>query len=273
MFCPQCGTKNDDDAVFCSNCGADVSQAFSEAQASQPQQSDAGFSPPVQDSHTAAPTYVYQSGTAAVKPGTPMKTSTKITMAIIVVLIVACAALYNVAKQMNSPEKCAQTYFGAIQAKDWAKAYPFLDVTESDFINEANFAKMMEKSVGAQKIVNYSILDEKTLKSGTSNGTDDQMKDPLLAGGLTKVITVQYTVQGETEPQTVPVILVKQPQKNFFLFDTWKVSPGGYITPEADITVPYGTTAYLDGVKIPDSAKAEDVSSGGLFFGFFRQPE
>ncbi|MCI1965532.1 MAG: zinc-ribbon domain-containing protein [Oscillospiraceae bacterium] len=259
MFCPQCGTKNNDDAVVCSNCGADVSQAFSEAQTSPQNQTGAQFQTSASNS-SVAPTYVYQSGTAAVKARIQLKKSTKIILAAIVVFIVACTVLYNIAKQMSSPRNVAQTYFGTIQNHNWEKAYSLLDIKESDFLNKANFVKMMKESVEMNKIVNYRILDEKTQKASKADGKSNQKKGSLSAGGLTKAVKVQYIVQGETEPQTVSMILIKHPQRKFFLFDTWKVSSEEYITSEAEITVPDGTTVYLDGVKIPDSAKMEDDS-------------
>lgn len=260
MFCPQCGMKNEDDAVFCSNCGADVSQAFSEAVAALSQgsgtESQSSFLAPAQN-FNPSPTYAYQAGTVAVKPRTPVKTSTKVILAIIVALAVACAVLYNVARQMSSPEEYARNYFEAIQDKDWAKTYSFLGVTESDFINESNFAQMMGKSVGTEKIVNYSILNGKAAKEGNnkSDGSGDQLKS-----GLTKAVTVQYTTQGDTEPQTLQVLLIKQPEKKFLFFDTWKVSPADYITPKLSVTVPYGTTAYLNNVKIDEKYKTESNS-------------
>ena len=33
MFCPNCGTKNDDDALFCANCGTKLEVAAAPAPA------------------------------------------------------------------------------------------------------------------------------------------------------------------------------------------------------------------------------------------------
>lgn len=249
MFCPHCGTENKDDAVFCENCGADISKEFSEAQSKKNDvRSDAvSYAPP--PNPNAARKYVYQSGGAAVaaKPRTPMKTSTKVFLIVLAALVVACVALYNVAKQKNSPEQYALTYFGAIRDKDWAKAYSFLDIAENDFINEANFKKVMGQAGSGQKIVNYSIVKEKD-HTAKNNATAE----------LTKTITIQYTVQGGTEPQTAQVTLIKQPQKELF-FDTWKVSPSDYITQEVYISVPQEAKAYLDNIEIPKADQVEDA--------------
>lgn len=251
MYCPQCGAKNQDDAVFCESCGADISQAFAEAKSAVQDQKAEEKKPVTGLQNTAAaPIAEYNYQPAAVSPAVkvrkPVKTSVKVLIGVALFLIVAVAVLYNVGLQMFSPESTAKNFFETIRAKDWNNAYSYLNVTESEFINKANFVKVMGKS-STPKIINYSVYQDKT----NSKNED--------AGSLAKTVTVQYTTQDNSSPQQMEIKLIKQPQKAFLFFNTWKVASTDYISDDLSISIPQGSTAFLDNTKITDKYKVAMV--------------
>lgn len=252
MFCPECGAKNQDDAVFCENCGADISQALAQSEPSQQDQAniDAQQSPVTYTPISSVPQdFTYQPAASAVAvKRVPMKKRTKVLIAAIFLIIILLAVLFNIGKQLSSPDKIAKDYFKTLSVQDWDKAYSYLDITESDFINKDNFIKTQKKSKDISKIVNYSVVSDDTTLSTTD-------KTDKLKNALTETITMQYITQDSTSPQTMEINLIKQPEKKFLFFDTWKVASAGYITPKISITVPQGTTAFLDGVQIADKYK------------------
>ena len=255
MFCPECGTKNQDDAVFCENCGVDISQALKQSQAAQPTNKNGNPQQPQTDPPKSAENqnYTYSASAAAAAPHTPMTLRTKIILASILLAAVLVVVFFYVGGQMSSSAKVAQNYFEALKSNDWDKAYSYLNITESDFINKGNFVKMQKESGINPGIVNYSISSKKAYTSDESNEN----------GALTKNIEMQYTTKNSSEPQTMDIKLIKQPEKMWLFFDKWKVSSTDYIEPEVTITVPYGTTAYLNNTKISDKYKDNSSSSGG----------
>ena len=262
MFCPECGAKNNDDAVFCENCGADISQALKEADDAQNFQ-PAGRARSAQTPFNAFPEenpdYAYApTATVARKP---VKTSTKIAATVVLAVLIAGFALFQGAKSMTSPEKVAGDYFAAIKSQNWDTVYSYLDVSGSGFLTEKNFVKIQKKADSDQSIANYSVLSEKqkTADDDNSVSSEESGKDgKTMPGGLVEEVTVQYTTHGNASPETKVVSLIKQPEKKWLFFDTWKVSPADYITPEVDVTVPSGMTVSIDDVKLDDKYKDQD---------------
>lgn len=253
MFCPECGAENRNDAVFCENCGADISKAFTEAQSSAVKQENQpqSFENDRQEQffsavqlQNAAPVQA-----AAVRVKKPLKTSVKVLIGVVLALVVLIVVFYNVALRMFSPEKAAENYFSTLRAGDWSGAYSHLNVTESEFINQANFVKLMKKNQ-TPKIVNYSVVKDKAPASSKKSAD----------GGLTKTVTIQYTVQNNSQPQELNVPLIRQPEKQFLFFDTWKVSSADYITPELTVTAPDWASVTLDNIKIDEKYKDEKAS-------------
>lgn len=250
MFCPECGAENEDDAVFCGNCGADISEAFAEAQEVLKGQESPGIgADPVRRKEPVAlqpAGYPYRPAAAAAGRK-PIPKSVKIVGAVLLVLIAAGVALYNAGLKMTGPEKVASDYFATLRARDWSGAYSYLNVTENEFLNRSNFVKAMQKQ-DIPKIVNYSVSSE---KSGSN------LEDRNAAGDLSETVFIQYTTQENPTPQTASVVLIKQPGKQYLIFDSWKVSPVDFITPELTVTVPKGATVFLDNTQLGDKYKAE----------------
>ena len=257
MFCPECGAKNADDAVFCENCGADISQALKEADDELKKQPEGGVRPAqMKDTAVppAAPDFTYTPAQTRAKK--PVKTSTKVVTAAVLAVLVAGIALFETAKSMTSPQKIAMDYVGAIKDRNWATVYSYLDISGNGFLTEKNFENIQKKTNPLQ-IANYSVLSEKDENGVSAKGNGSEKKTTPASAGLVKEVTIQYTAHGSASPMTEEVTLVKQPEKKWLFFDVWKVSSEGYITPEADVTVPSGMTVYLNDVKLDDKYKAQ----------------
>ena len=243
MFCPNCGAENQDDAIFCESCGADIAKQFSEAKKLQGEEQRSQYSPAAKQQVQMTP-YVYSRSPAAL--GKPLKKSTKVVAAVAAAVIVLAVVLYNAGLKVCSPQTAAKNFFEAASASDWDKAYSYMSVPENEFVNKSNFIKKA-KSSKIPKIVNYSIKDTDTSSVLASTDTSDKSKS-----GLSETVTVEFTTQDDATPQQLQLNLIKQKDKKFFFFDDWKVVPADFVTSGVIFSVPDGCSVSLDGTKLAD---------------------
>lgn len=265
VFCPECGSKNADDAIFCENCGANISAALREASAQQnvPQagavQSAAQpprYTPPTGTSPASAAGALSPSAPKARKP---LKKSTKIVLAAVAVAVVAGVVLFQVGKNLTSPEKAALDYFGELKSQDWNAAYQQLDIGDKGLLTEKNFEKVQKESAKDEKIVNYAVSTAKLtdiISNGQGTGTSSKSTD-----ALTKRVTIQYTTRGSSSPKTQVLCLIKQPEKKWFFFDSWKISPEDCVTPEVTVSAPSGITVFFGDIKLDSKYISKDKGS------------
>lgn len=124
MFCSECGTKNNDYALFCENCGHKIKEAK----------------------------------TVKVKTNKPKdKKKTMITYIIVGVVILLIAA-YLFISNMFSPKKVAEGFFNAVVSLDANMLYDYIDVEDSEFTTKKMFEKVMSNSNKKKvEIVNYTV--------------------------------------------------------------------------------------------------------------------
>lgn len=265
MFCPECGTKNEDNALFCASCGAKiedttistptesaptetVTQTTDYSQfgtTPQPEQAATNYSQfgttpqqPVQQNFNAS----FNANPQPVAPKAPIKINPLmiVTIAEAVLVIVAIVVFALVGKSTYSYEKVAKSYFDALVAGDWETAYELIDVTDSEFINKEMFAIAHADDVG---------LDINKSKVLGSYGTE-----------MMATVTIQYSEKETGEVQTLEINLSKQAKNNFLFFDKWKVSSAQYIAKDYEVSVPSGATLFLDGKEVPSSMISNEGS-------------
>lgn len=217
MFCAECGTKNDDSAKYCENCGALLV-------------SNEVVSDDIQDTMLPMQNEVINSDIAI--PRMHIKFS-KWMVAVVLEVIVLAVLAYGVkwiGDKYYSAEYIAKSYFETIMEGDLGEAYEFLEVKESAFISKELFKKTY-KPESRGKLGSYSVKEERE-------------------DGVSATVTVTYRVLNESEERMKEIVLLKKPDKKFFIFDHWKINPGEDIAADVSICVPQNAAVSLDGVNL-----------------------
>lgn len=122
MFCPECGTKNKEDALFCENCGSRL----------RPEE------------------------TLMPKAKKRFAIKQKLIFLEVVILAGVMALFYFAGKKLTAPERIASLYFEKVMAADWDGVYQSLELGETEFINLEKFKELHTKAKAAE-ITNYKI--------------------------------------------------------------------------------------------------------------------
>ena len=237
MFCPECGTKNDDTALFCENCGTKLQQK----EQSQEQMSN---------QQTNVKTMVGVSRQ-------PMSRKTKSILVVLVIAIIASIVFSVVGKKVTSPEKIALNYFKDVANANWEKVYTYYDLSESEFVNKESFTKAVEKKDKIEYL-NYAIKNDTDLSSlldkSASNSTNNEKQQ-----GITRNITIEYAAKNSSETSLhYNVKLVKTAKKKLLFFDDWKVVPEDMIAKNYFIKTIKDIDVKLDGIKLSDKYLSDD---------------
>lgn len=274
MFCPNCGTKNPDDAIFCEACGSTLTDFDGDPAGVNPvgevtnPARDYRNEPavyPVQTQTPPQPTYGkdYYSeisataGAVSVKaPRKPIPKKVWIILLAAVVLAAARIGFFSVGNAQSKPEKTAEQFMSAIRNKDWDKMYSYVTMPESQFLTKETFETYQKQKWDMVNIVNYSILPQQP-QSAHTNNQEMENED----GGLAYQARVQYTTPSTTVPQTITLNLIKQTEKSMLFFDTWKISVQDDIISEYSISAPSFASVSFDGTVLNDSDLATDKTT------------
>ena len=181
MFCPNCGTSNDEGALFCANCGTRLefeSVVTEESAASdnnavpqqpevqtqaqvdvQPQvtQINEQVQPQVQTAQVdvqpqVTPMYEQpQNGTMGNSAKKPFKLSKKIVIIGVaaVAVIAAVIVFICVGNSLTNYKKTAGSYVKAVEECDWAKAYSLVQIPDSEFLTKNAFITAHSEATGS----------------------------------------------------------------------------------------------------------------------------
>lgn len=144
MFCPNCGTKNEDDAMFCANCGTKFQQ-----DPPVTEQVQAGQSAPIQ---------------AEKKPMSKSVVGAIIAATLAAALIIIFVIVGNVT---SNPKNIVKKYFKAVNACNWDKVYACMDIPDGDFITKDALAAV-NKDITATKITNFEVEELESSSSAIS---------------------------------------------------------------------------------------------------------
>ena len=169
-----------------------------------------------------------------------MKVWQRILIKLIIFILVVAAAFDIVAgiraNQQSAPQYVINKYLQYLIDNEPGKAYDMLDFTQDGTLTEAEY---------------YSVLAEKkySLAAGwtLSGGDVDQEKtdEDMLTYDVNFV-----NAAGETL-QTGQFTLIRQSKVVAGLFDSWKVLSGHCMVKNLKITVPQGSSIYLDEEAVP----------------------
>lgn len=246
MFCPKCGTKNEDDARFCAACGAPLEdntvQAPAAEQMTAPQAPESTQEAAQQPQMTAQQPQMtgqqpqmtaqqpqVQAPAAPKQPMSAKQRKSIITGAAVAALVIIFIIAGSV---LSSPKRIAQNYFKASMEGQWEKAFKYMDLPKGDFITKELLAKTLEDR-DAKDITNYEVVEDEDYDSK-----------------IAKKFYVTYYTKGNSRSVT-SVELVRDGK--FMLFwNRYKVSPRDIVSKNVKLTVRATSKLYIDDVEVPD---------------------
>lgn len=278
MFCPNCGTSNDEGALFCANCGTrlEIEPVVTEGSAASddnavPQQPEA--QPQVQESQADAqaqqsveqpeatqenaqvqpqvtPMYEQPQADAA---GNTAKKPFKLTKQIVIIgaaaiaVIAAVIVFICVGNSLTNYKKTAKAYVKAVEECDWAKAYSLIQIPEDEFLTKNAFVTAHSDATGSA-VGNIKVID-----SFSSKGR--------LPGN--KAVSVIYTTATGADSED---LLLTVTDKHYMLFfKKYKVSTEDVVVSNCTINVPKGLTLFINDILVGDQYKKDDSGKNSSY--------
>lgn len=271
-FCPNCGAKLEDGAIFCGECGTrienlqePVSQSNEKVSQEEPIRPSQRKKARQQNQQESSITIKKPNFNVNAYKAKAKKISKR---QIFVIAEVLCLALVIgifcwIGSSNSSAQTVAKQYVEAYAKQDWSKIYDMTDFPEGTYLKKEQFIECMknketiaidnfEISEGSE----YSVYDSDSLlsrfaqDSSTSNSSEIQ-----------KFYNVQYTVKGQ-ESGYMSLEMIKQSEKSMLFFDTWKVASNNMVISNYYVSVPVGASATIDGIILSESDKLEDQGYG-----------
>ncbi len=219
MFCSECGTKNQDGAKFCENCGTEL-----------------------EVEETVVPKKENTSKEVKKEPKTKtISKKQKVLGVLFIVLVVGLFGVYKVLDSKTNPTAVANSYIEAIDNKDYKTLYELSEFSgDTAFITEENFKSVIDENFEKKKFTNYII-------NKTPTYTNNNLK-----------ATVSVSFAGtSTGASDTTIVLTKEKGKKFLFFDSWKIDDTSYllgyeVVKDFEIKVPKGSKVKYDGVEISD---------------------
>lgn len=269
MFCPNCGTSNDESALFCANCGtrlelepvvteksaasdnnAVTQQPEVQTQAQQP--AEQPQAPQINEQVQPQVTPMYeqpQNGVIGDSAKKPFKLSKKIVIigAAAAVVIAAVIVFICVGNSLTNYKKTAGSYVKAVEECDWAKAYSLVQIPDSEFLTKNAFITAHSEATGSA-VGNMRVID-----SFSSKGR--------LPGN--KAVSVIYTTATGADSQD---LLLTVTDKHYMLFfKKYKVSTEDAVVSDCTINVPKGLTLFINDVLVGEQYKSKDSGKNSSY--------
>lgn len=269
MFCPNCGTKNEDGALFCGACGTRLEAAPAEPIPSPGEpvmpQSDPSDSP-YQPANDPIPTPVPYPGPQIPMPKPPKKPIPKVLVAAIVELLVAIgiiAGIVNVLGKKFAPETVAKNYWEATVEHNWAEAYAYCQFPDNELLTaqmyvDANASNTEILQYNSMRVIDQSSMMQQQLGdlSELLGGSSSKIKD----GGLTKNIVIEYLVKGNSQKDYSYLTLAKTGKKQLLFWDEWKVTSTDSWAHDITFRIPVNAQITFNGTQVKTAA--ENIENG-----------
>ncbi len=244
MYCPKCGTKNDDNALYCAHCGTKLQDL--EIEEDDFYETDNLYSEDTKirigregGRHTKAePQKKQEKQTQSGTFSNIRARSELISILVAAAAVIVCVIMFNV---QYGAGQVASKYAQAVVGRDWNTVYDTLNHPNSgDFMTRQAF-------VTAETINTYGSADPGKV-TGVSRGTDD-------TSGRTYYATYT-TADGEEETMTVYLV------RSGLL---WKVKADEYLSESYKISVPSGATVKVDKIEVSGKYKSSSGTNQDVY--------
>lgn len=166
-----------------------------------------------------------------------------ITLLVTLAVLAGIGAGIALIKHRTDHESVATKYFTAYIAGNTETMYEYVDVDESEFINYDQFVLRIAADRASVSISEYTL-------------SDPVKKDGLL------IYTFTYENEVTEEEETYDVVLTKYREKWFHIIPEYKVVIDDRILDELMVTVPAGTSLYIDDQLAENVSGDADESDG-----------
>ncbi len=247
MYCPACGAKNDDNAVFCENCGYKIQDdmedlsSFETADLSGQETKvyggrDSNMNTQVYDDLSDVRSQINGGGRGKFSIRS-IRRSDLISVLVAVAAVVVCVILFNV---WYGAKPVAQKYAEALLGGDWNTVYDCISHDrKGDFLTKENF-------VTAETVGSYGS-DETFRITGITLGTDDLEN---------KTYYVSYTTSDESD-----TLLVSLKRSGLF----WRVDNTDFVVDSYALSVPTGASVSVDKVELSGKYKTGTSNSRDFY--------
>ena len=256
MFCPNCGTKNEDEALFCGNCGTRLvidepqetpvqesvpaEPEATSAQENVPAESEAT---PEQESVPVQPQQTFGQQPVNNKPARFPKGIIAIVAAGVAV-IAAIIIFVCVGKNVTDYKKTAKQYVKAVAECEWNDAYSLINLPDGEFLTKEAFINVHADATG-----------EKVEKMAADDIVSTYSKMPG-----NKAVKVGYITDSGMQYNDVYLTVAN---KHYMLFfKKYKVSAENLVVKDVTIKVPKGLTLYINDVIVGDGYKSDASKNG-----------
>lgn len=268
MFCPNCGSKVNDDDLFCGECGTPLAEYREDVdvKADGPeteQKTEPGTEPetePVQmqaEESSAGDIPAGEPAAQGFPAGDPLmqgvpaqgsyvrqkKPLSRQATALLVEALAGAALLAGLVFALNakfSPEKVALRYWEAVMDCEWGEAASYCSFPDDAMLTDQTYADA------------HALQTEKT--DYHAAGITEQM---MQQEGDMRTYTVEYLLPGSTDKSYDQIQLVKDGNK-FLFWSDWKVVPGDSLAQNYVITAPAGAKVTLNGKEAAKENVTED---------------
>lgn len=248
MFCPNCGTENQDDSVFCESCGQRLDLPDNFGTDIRKENVNVAEPIPVYENNREPSLGVHISPVpySSPSPKGGLRKHMKIILPVLI-LLVLIIGFYCIGSSMSDPEKFVQNYVDELVSGDFQGAFDYMSFTETDFINSTSFEAYMENSS-----INYSEISHYVINKKSTTTSLSDLYDSDEDNSLVKNYTVTYILNGSSVEKSFDVSLVKQKDNFLLFFDNYKVATDD-MTSEVTFYVPSGATLYFDDLELNES--------------------
>lgn len=211
MFCPNCGEKIDDNALFCGECGTKIE---TEEKPKKVKSKKA-----VHKTRSEKKPAKEKTGSQKFNPK-----AKKIITVQVVILVVLVGMFYYFGSKSEEPDQVVNQFMKNYNNKNWSDVYELYHFEESTFINKDSFVKTMNQS-------SEELLSQPVLYSTQGN----QIIYSLNRGNSSILVTVAKSTQ--------------KSYLFFSKYEITNISDSSLITNSTRLPVIPGVTLKIDGIK------------------------
>lgn len=239
MYCPECGKQNEDNALFCYECGTAL-QMQNET--------------PIENTgYGDGQNYQYntQNTDTSTVPKKPMNKQTKIIIGAVFGVFALLLIGISVLTMMFSPEKTAENYFKALSKGDYGKMYSYIIDTEQKYVTETEFVEYMEANNYIQPDSVEGFKCYETFSDGGYTG-------PVVSSSISEIYTcnVNYNLNDEITQRSFFVDIIKVSG----IIPTYKVSIMDILVSDVTVRAVKGATVFIDSKQLTVQENTDEYS-------------